>query len=467
MSGSPANRSSPTSAMTALHLLVVVLTVVTAVAEYHPPELPAGGYGKSSKYANKPDYKKTEYGDKPTYPPVYDSKPDYTKPEYGGKTTHAPVYDSKPTYKKPEYESKTTYAPVYDSKPTYKKPEYEGKTTYGPVYDSKTTYKKPEYEGKPTYAPVYDSKPDYEVKPNYGPVYDSKPYEDKFTAGSVPEADVQRANDVVITLFGSTDELIKELNTYQTLIGVAAERLSLINQRTLPALTLDNSQTDAAISLLVEMIDSLRDRAARADVTATAALASANASSDVIRQQRALVAQISKNNTDDARSIAQFQGDLRNLEAYFLKELDTQIGQLTSLLAKERQNLKTVTAFVNGRKCEYGFVVLVSGIDTVSVPFETAFTQPPTVDFVLSGYSSSIDAQFFSHDDYPPRATNGDNSQGDDSSHKSTDQNVQIVVSDVTARGFTARVINSSPDNFQSARAVYVACQNLNNELRL
>lgn len=116
---------------------------------------------------------------------------------------------------------------------------------------------------------------------------------------------------------------------------------------------------------------------------------------------------------------------------------------------------------------EYGFVVLVSGIDTVSVPFETAFTQPPTVDFVLSGYSSSIDAQSFSHDDYPPRATNGDYYQGYDSSHKSTDQNVQIVVSDVTARGFTARVINSSPANFQSARAVYVACQNLNNELRL
>ncbi|XP_025089670.1 uncharacterized protein LOC112561403 isoform X2 [Pomacea canaliculata] len=391
--------------MTALHLFVVVLTVVTAVAEYSPPYPTVGKV-----------YKPTEY--KPTYAP---------------------------DYKKPEYPSKPAYPPVYDGNQDYKKPEYPSKPAYPPVYDGNQDYKKPEY-----------------------PVYEDKPYGEKSTG-----ADVRSAIDAVGVLITKKDELYTNLDIYETLIQVAAERLNLINQRELPAVRLDISQTDASITLLDQEVNTLRDRAARADVTATAALASANATSDVIRQQRALVAQISKNNTDDARRIAQFQGDLRNLEAYFLKELDTQIGQLTSLLAKERQNLKTVTAFVDGRKCEYGYVALTSNADTASVQFVTKFNQAPSVDIVLSGYASFLNVRFAPRDsyppgnNYPPQSTYGEYPKGDDSSYKNEVQNVQVVVSDVTEKGFTARVINSSPVNFYfgQATAKYVACQNLNSEV--
>ncbi|XP_025089665.1 nucleoporin NSP1-like [Pomacea canaliculata] len=507
-SGSPANRSSTTSAMTALHLLVVVLTVVTAVAEYSPPYSPVdtaytpeyspdyGGkptyapvydskpdykkpdYGRKPAnppvYDSKPDYKKPAYEDKPTYPSVYDSKPDYKKPEYESKPVYASVYDGKLDYKKPEYESKPTYSSVYDGKPDYKKPEYESKPTYSSVYDGKLDYKKPEYESKPTYSSVYDSKPDYEDKPNYDQVNEGKSYGGKLSSSLVSGADAKSASEAVRAVVNKKTELYKDLDIYETLIQVAAERLNLINQRTLPAIRLDNSQTDASISILDQEINALRDRASRADVTATAALASANASSDVIRQQRALVAQISRNNTDDARRIAQFQGDLRNLEAYFLKELDTQIGQLTSLLAKERQNLKTVTAFVDGRKCEYGYLGLWSDASTESVTFVSQFTQAPSVDIVLSGYLSFLNVPFASDrypsgSSYPPQSTYGDDTKGYDSSYKNDAQNVQIVASDVTTHGFTAKVINSSPANFYFARvrARYVACQNLYTEVHL
>lgn len=49
-------------------------------------------------------------------------------------------------------------------------------------------------------------------------------------------------------------KLITDLNKYQTFLEVAAEHISLVNLRILPAIRLDNSQTDDIISLLEEEV---------------------------------------------------------------------------------------------------------------------------------------------------------------------------------------------------------------------
>ncbi|XP_025090861.1 uncharacterized protein LOC112562078 [Pomacea canaliculata] len=307
--------------------------------------------------------------------------------------------------------------------------------------------------------------------PPYAQVYESKPeYSDTSADGPVGVGEAVKA---VKAVNEARFKLITDLSKYQTLLEVATESISLVNLRILPAIRLDNSQTDDIISLLEEEINALSDRAARADVTVTAGLGSANGSSETLGSQRTDTTQISKNNTDDARSISQFQDDLRKFQTYFLKDLDTQLGQLSPLVTKERQDLDNVTTFLDSRKCEYGFVVLLSNIDKKSVQFVSEFTQSPVVNIVLSAHISSINVPLSSPDgnSYPPRSTYNDHSkQGEDSSSfKSDEQNVQIVVSDVTTQGFTARVINTSPVNlyFDGVGAVYAACQNLDSEVHL
>lgn len=115
-----------------------------------------------------------------------------------------------------------------------------------------------------------------------------------------------------------------------------------------------------------------------------------------------------------------------------------------------------------------------SDASTASVTFVSQFTQTPSVDIILSGYLSFLNVPFASDrypsgSSYPPQSTYGDDTKGYDSSYKNDAQNVQIVASDVTTHGFTAKVINTSPVNFYFARvrARYVACQNLYTEVHL